>query len=91
MWLGSQRRPAFQTKDTEEAMAPNHTIVHTRENFLEFILTEEEVSTQAEREEEGVARKAGGNSGVKRCPRPGQFSPNDAINTFQAGIQSFWF
>ena len=45
MWLGSQRRPAFQAKDTEEAMAPNHTIVHAWENFLEFILAEEEVST----------------------------------------------
>ena len=45
MWLGSQRKPAFQAKDTEDAMAPNHKIVYAWENFLEFILAEEVVST----------------------------------------------
>lgn len=45
MWLGSQRKPAFQAKDTEDAMASNHKIVHAWENFLEFILAEEVVST----------------------------------------------
>lgn len=45
MWLGSQRKPAFQAKDTEFVMAPNPKIIHAWEDFLEFILAEEVVST----------------------------------------------